>query len=157
MKYTCSQEDPHEALFGLPVTCLSTLLPSQVTSRLTLRRRPSAPPQDLVLDGEDLILKHLILNGKLLKHNPRTGYFFPDDDKLQIPKQLLPAKANVAFELLIGVSIDPADNPWRKGLFTTQNSFVTQCEPGGFRRITYFLDRPDILTRYRVRQTNESE
>ena len=124
-------------------------------TRLVLRRVDSAPPHDLVLDGEELVLDQILLNNKVLQEDPHRGYRFEGTDKLVIPQQLLPEEANMPFELLIHVSINPAKNRWRRGLFTSQRDLVTQCEPNGFRRITYFLDRPDVLTQFRVSRNND--
>ncbi|KAL8437427.1 hypothetical protein ACSSS7_001022 [Eimeria intestinalis] len=127
-----------------------TPLDTKVMSRLVMRRLANTPPQDLVLNGEELILEQLLLNGKVLHEDRESGYQL-NGDTLIIPRQLLPEAADTPFELLVDVAIDPIRNGLRKGLFMSQGTFVTQCEPGGFRRITFFLDRPDIMTRFRVR------
>ncbi|KAL8441195.1 hypothetical protein Emag_007386 [Eimeria magna] len=134
------------------VRLLVKLAPSdtKVMSRLVMRRSPGTPPQDLVLNGEELILEQILLNEKVLQEDRESGYQLVNDDTLIIPQQLLPESADTPFELLVDVAINPKRNGLRKGLFMSQGSFVTQCEPGGFRRITFFLDRPDILTRFRV-------
>src|SRR5690606_24516580 len=55
------------------------------------------------------------------------------------------------FVLETEVHLDPARNTQLMGLYRSNGIWCTQCEPEGFRRITYFLDRPDILSRYKVR------
>ncbi|XP_026191238.1 puromycin-sensitive aminopeptidase [Cyclospora cayetanensis] len=125
---------------------------TKVLSRLVLHRAPSAPPQDLVLDGEDLELDQVVLNGKLLLSDPIDGFSLRQEEgQLVIPQKLLPRDGDTPFELLIDVSLKPMENRWRKGLFISQHSLITQCEPEGFRAITFFLDRPDILARFYVR------
>ncbi|KAL8271403.1 hypothetical protein Esti_004604 [Eimeria stiedai] len=135
------------------VRLLLKLEPSdtKVMSRLVIRRLPDTTPQDLVLNGEELILEQLLLNGKVLREDRESGYQLVHGDTLVIPQKLLPEPADTPFELLVDVTINPLRNGLRKGLFMSQDSFITQCEPGGFRRITFFVDRPDILTRFRVR------
>ncbi|OEH76039.1 aminopeptidase 1 [Cyclospora cayetanensis] len=124
---------------------------TKVLSRLVLHRAPSAPPQDLVLDGEDLELDQVVLNGKLLLSDPIDGFSLRQEEgQLVIPQKLLPRDGDTPFELLIDVSLKPMENRWRKGLFISQHSLITQCEPEGFRAITFFLDRPDILARFYV-------
>src|SRR6202044_1754507 len=56
-----------------------------------------------------------------------------------------------AFTLTIETRLDPAANTKLMGLYRTGSAYCTQCEAEGFRRITYFLDRPDVLSTYRVR------
>lgn len=94
-----------------------------------MRRVASTPPQDLVLDEEELILEQLLLNGKEVVEDADNGYVFLDEDRLLIPQKLLPEKADMPFELLVNVSISPIENAWRKGMFITQSNLVTQCEP----------------------------
>jgi aminopeptidase N len=55
------------------------------------------------------------------------------------------------FTLRTEVEIDPSENTQLMGLYLSNGIYTTQCEPEGFRRITYFLDRPDVLATYRVR------
>ena len=68
---------------------------------------------------------------------------------LQIDKLVI-AQVPDQFELTISTKIKPAENKALEGLYVTNGRFCTQCEVQGFRRITYFLDRPDVLSRYRV-------
>ncbi|KAL8435146.1 hypothetical protein Efla_006367 [Eimeria flavescens] len=130
---------------------------TQVYSMMRLHRRPGGELGDLVLDGDSLQLHAVHLNGHALSANPTTGYVLEEEGKkLRIPMVLLPAN-EAPFELQLSVAINPKANLELMGLYLSEETFVTQCEPTGFRRITYFLDRPDVLTRYRVRLEADKE
>ncbi len=113
-----------------------------VRSRLEMRRNSTAKENaDLVLDGENLELKALHLDG-----TPLTGDRFQlDDDKLTI------FDVPEAFVLELEVAICPRDNTRLEGLYVSKDMLCTQCEAEGFRRITFFPDRPDVMARFRVR------
>jgi len=96
----------------------------------------------LVLDGDELILKGLKLNGEDL---PGTAYSAAPD-RLEIPNP--PAGP---FELTLTTELNPDANTKLMGLYRSSGTFCTQCEAEGFRRITYFLDRPDVLAVYTTR------
>ncbi|KAL8446564.1 hypothetical protein Emed_005018 [Eimeria media] len=123
---------------------------TKVTSNIRIRRRAGTPHQDLLLDGDSLQLQEVFLNGSQLVADAVTGYTLLPDEKLRIPKEILPADASL-FEVQTLVVTNPKENLQLMGLFLTGDMLVTQCESAGFRRITYFLDRPDVLTRFRVR------
>ncbi|RMH01760.1 MAG: aminopeptidase N [Planctomycetota bacterium] len=115
---------------------------ARVRSRMWVRRRPEAPTDaDFVLDGEDLELVSLRLDGRDLG----PAAYTLDDARLVLPAP--PA----GFELACEVRIRPQDNTRLSGLYRSSGMFCTQCEAEGFRRITFFPDRPDVMTRYRVR------
>lgn len=111
-----------------------------VTSRLTMRRNPatSDPAAPLVLDGQDLKLTGIALDGEALGANRYTV----DAEHLTVTD--LPG----VFTLDITTEIAPQQNTTMQGLYTSGGNFCTQCEAEGFRHITYYLDRPDILARY---------
>ena len=113
-----------------------------VQARLRMRRNPQAaePKAPLALDGEELELISVAIDGTLLRDNA----YSLDPDRLVIPD--LPN----AFELETVSRIVPQKNTKLEGLYATKNGFVTQCEAQGFRRITWFIDRPDVMARYRV-------
>src|SRR5207249_9376461 len=94
----------------------------------------------LMLDGEQQTDVHLELDGRPIA----AGRIVQDEHSLTIDS---PPDAG---ELLIRSSIAPAANVSLEGLYVSSNVFCTQCEPEGFRRITYFPDRPDVLARYTV-------
>jgi aminopeptidase N len=115
-----------------------------VTAELMIARRQGAAKQaPLVLDGDDLVLKSIAIDGEPLAQSAYQA----TPDQLIIP---LPPKAR-NFRLTLETEISPASNSALMGLFRTNGVYCTQCEAEGFRRITYFLDRPDILSVYTVR------
>lgn len=113
---------------------------TRVASRLSLRRNPdsTAKTGTLVLNGADLTLRSIALDGDELGPNR----FQQSDDALTLSG--LPD----AFTLDIVTVIAPQKNTELSGLYTSGGTFCTQCEAEGFRRITYFQDRPDVLARY---------
>ncbi len=117
---------------------------TKVRSRLKVRPNPTAAPgtRTLHLDGEQLQLDRVRLNGKVLDPNA----FSVTRSALILPK--LP---NEQFTLEIETTINPAANTALTGLYRSKNIYCTQCEAEGFRRITYFLDRPDVLATYTTR------
>ena len=112
-----------------------------VRSRLVLRRNPAHgdPAAPLHLDGEALTLLALRLDGEELGANQ---YTLEHDGSLTIPG--LPDTATLEVETRIA----PAANTELSGLYTSGGAYFTQCEAEGFRRITFFPDRPDVLARY---------
>jgi aminopeptidase N len=116
---------------------------TEVAARLALRRNPAAGdgPRPLVLDGQELELLGLAVDGEALGANRYTV----GEEQLTI--EGLPA----ACTLETRVRIHPERNTALEGLYVSNGNFCTQCEPEGFRKITYFLDRPDVMARYRVR------
>jgi len=113
-----------------------------VTTQLALRRNPAAhtPNAPLVLDGEELELLRISLDGAEL---PPARY------KLS-PTQLTLADAPDTFRLETQSRIHPDTNTRLSGLYRSANGYFTQCEAQGFRRITWFQDRPDVMARYTV-------
>jgi aminopeptidase N len=110
-----------------------------VTSRMALRRNATAAPDaPLRLDGEALTLVDLRLNGAALT----PAHYRLEDGALVIPA--VPAR----FTLEVTTRIAPAANTELSGLYVSGGSFFTQCEAEGFRRITYFPDRPDVMARF---------
>jgi aminopeptidase N len=115
---------------------------TRVESTLTLRRNPAAAPgAPLLLDGEALELEGIWLDGSPLA---RDRWRLLDDGRLQI--DALPD----ACVLRVASFTVPADNTTLSGLYVSNGNFFTQCEAEGFRRMTWFPDRPDIMARYRV-------
>jgi aminopeptidase N len=124
------------------VRLLVSLEPSATTvvSRLTMRRTGEAA-EPLRLDGEKLTLKRIELNGRALGGDE----FVVDGDGLTI------GKPGEAFDLEIETEICPEGNTELSGLYMSAARFCTQCEAEGFRRITYYPDRPDMLAPFFVR------
>lgn len=117
-----------------------------VRSRMQLHPNPknlvSGAP--LELNGEQLELKEVVLNGKKLE----AAAFEVTESALKIFS--VPA---AAFSLEILVQIYPEKNTALEGLYKSSGIYCTQCEAEGFRRITYFLDRPDVMAKYSVEIT----
>ncbi|OQX20303.1 MAG: aminopeptidase N [Desulfobulbaceae bacterium A2] len=112
---------------------------TKVVARLELRRNPAAAPgQDLVLDGVGLQLGGLWLDGHLLA----AGEYAYDGKCLLLPR--VPDRCRLESEVLI----HPATNTALEGLYLSGDTLCTQCEAEGFRRITFFPDRPDVLARF---------
>ena len=116
---------------------------TRVTARLRLRPNPAgASGASLALDGEDLELESLALDGQPLG----AEAYEVSDSKLLLKRP--PAEP---FELTAVTRINPAANTQLMGLYRSNGVYCTQCEAEGFRRITYFIDRPDVLAVYRTR------
>ena len=115
---------------------------TRVTSTLHLRRRPGAR-QDapLVLDGEGLELHELRFD----------GYAMRPSEYEQQPAALIVPGLPQSCALTTVSTIHPEANTALEGLYRSGGMYCTQCEAEGFRRITWFLDRPDVLARYRTR------
>ncbi len=117
---------------------------TRVRSRLKVRPNPDAKgkPGPLVLNGEHLTLEKVRLAGRALE----SGDYEVTDKTLTLPR--LPREA---FTLEIVTTCNPEANKALTGLYRSRGIYCTQCEAEGFRRITYFLDRPDVLSKYTTR------
>jgi aminopeptidase N len=113
---------------------------TRVLNKMRLRRNPDVPAQALRLDGEDLNLARVLVNG--------AGCSFKMDGQ-QLVLESLP-EGTEPFDLEIFTTCTPEKNTQLMGLYVSQGTFFTQCEAEGFRRITYFLDRPDVMASYTV-------
>ncbi|MDY0248841.1 MAG: aminopeptidase N [Pseudomonas sp.] len=111
-----------------------------VHARLLMQRNPgldnSLPP--LLLDGQQLELIDIALDGQQLS---AVEYEFSENHLKVQPAQS-------AFELTTTVRIEPQKNTALEGLYKSSGMFCTQCEAQGFRKITYYLDRPDVMSRF---------
>lgn len=115
-----------------------------VESRLHFFREDEG---DLHLHGENLELISMVMNDKQLSADEYTT----EDNELIIKNP--PDK----FILDIITRVKPQENTELSGLYRSHNLFCTQCEAEGFRRITYFLDRPDVLATYTTRITADKQ
>ncbi|MBP7439926.1 MAG: aminopeptidase N [Acidovorax sp.] len=113
---------------------------TRVLNKMRLRRNPDVAAQPLRLDGEELNLARVMVNG--------GGTSFKMDGN-QLVLENLPEGTD-SFDLEIFTTCAPAKNTQLMGLYVSQGTFFTQCEAEGFRRITYFLDRPDVMASYTV-------
>ncbi|GAB3459978.1 aminopeptidase N [Massilia terrae] len=111
-----------------------------VANRMTMRRNPASGQREIELYGEEIDLVALRVNGKTLgKRDYRI-----DGNLLRIPN----APEDVVLE--IETICAPEKNTALSGLYVSNGNFITQCEAEGFRRITYFPDRPDVMAKYTV-------
>ena len=116
---------------------------TKVESRLIFHRREAADPKaPLILDGDELSLYSLLLDQSEL---PADRYTV-SPERLEIRD--LPAET--PFEITVTTFINPSANTQLMGLYRSNGIYCTQCEAEGFRRITYFPDRPDVLAPYTV-------
>ncbi len=116
---------------------------TRVTTRLTIRPNPAGRAgAALSLVGDELNLGSLHIDDTAL----------PLDAFSVSPSELVvPNPPRGTFTLTIETRLAPAANTKLMGLYRSGSAYCTQCEAEGFRRITYFLDRPDVLSTYRVR------
>lgn len=127
------------------------LHPTATRVRALIALRPNPAGQAgaaLMLDGDDLALTGLLLNGKRV-----------DSSAYLATAQGLTLSAPPAepFTLTIETVINPTANTKLMGLYRSNGVYCTQCEADGFRRITYFLDRPDVMSVYTVRLEAEKD
>jgi len=116
---------------------------TRVRARLKVRPNPSArAAAPLMLDGDGLTLRSIKLDGRPLSADSFTA----TPDKLSIPQP--PQRACL---LEIETLVDPTANTQLTGLYRAGATYCTQCEAEGFRRITYFPDRPDVMAIYTTR------
>ena len=115
---------------------------SRVLARLEVAANPARPGlHDLRLDGENLRLVSCAIDGMPV-------HVTPDATGLTIPAGLLPQSG---FILETEVEIAPEANTALEGLYISNGMYCSQCEAEGFRKITYYPDRPDVMARFKVR------
>jgi len=112
---------------------------AEVRGTLACRRNPDGPGGDLVLNGEELALQKVGVDGTALAPSRYTL----GEGTLTI-HALLPDR----FTLETVVRIDPDHNTQLSGLYKSKDGYFTQCEAQGFRRISFFPDRPDVMARF---------
>jgi aminopeptidase N len=116
---------------------------TRVTSTLAVRPNPAGETGvALDLDGDELVFVSAELDGAPLA---------AADFQVSASQFVLSRPPRAPFTLKIQTRLDPAANTKLMGLYRSGSAYCTQCEAEGFRRITYFLDRPDVLSTYRVR------
>jgi aminopeptidase N len=113
---------------------------THVATRIRLTHNPLSNSRDLFLYGEELTLAQLRMNGTTLSKRAYTL----DKNGLTIP--------NAPDEVVLDIEtiIHPDKNTSLSGLYVSSGNFFTQCEAEGFRKITYFPDRPDVMAKYTV-------
>jgi aminopeptidase N len=116
---------------------------TRIDATLALRPNPAGRAgAPLHLDGDDLRLVSAALDGAVLAAEAYTAT--PSGLSLHAPPQQ-------PFTLRLVTEIDPTANTKLMGLYRSNGVYCTQCEADGFRRITYFLDRPDVMAVYTTR------
>ena len=115
---------------------------ARVRARLAASHNPKSKDSNapLVLDANELEFVSATLDGRKLA----AGEYVPGDAHLTI------AKPPARFVLETACKIYPRKNTQLMGLYAAEHGFFTQCEAEGFRRITYFIDRPDVMAKYTV-------
>ena len=119
---------------------------TRVRSRIAFYRNPARAdegPADLQLDGRQLALISAAIDGAPVPQNALTL----DDEGLTVAAAHVPQ----AFVWEAEVEISPETNTALEGLYMSRGMYCTQCEAQGFRKITYWPDRPDVMARFRVR------
>ena len=109
-----------------------------VSNKMQIERNPAAPAGPLKLHGDDITLIRCLANGESVSFRHEDGVLVIDN----LPEG--------SFTLEIRNTCAPEKNTRLSGLYTSGGGFFTQCEAEGFRRITYFLDRPDVMAEYSV-------
>ena len=119
---------------------------TRVQSKLTVTRNPVASGDEapLVLNGDELKPVGVWIDGDL------SNDWTMDGADLRIPL------TGVSHEVAVETEISPAANTKLMGLYASNGMLCTQCEAEGFRRITFFPDRPDVLSKYRVRMEGDA-
>jgi aminopeptidase N len=110
---------------------------TRVLNKMHVRRNADVAVQPLKLDGDELNLSRVLVNGQ--------GCSFKMEGS-----QLVLDNLPDAFDLEIFTTCAPAKNTKLMGLYVSNDSFFTQCEAEGFRSITYYLDRPDVMASFTV-------
>ena len=125
----------------MSVDLLFELIPNRTVVTSVLEIQSETNERKLVLDGEQLEILEILIDGEALE----TDQYQYEDNQLTI--ESVPKK----FELKTVVAIEPEKNTQLSGLYQSSGNYCTQCEAEGFRRITFFLDRPDVLSVFRVK------
>jgi len=107
----------------------------RTTVRSTLKLKARGEERTLRLDGSELELVSVELDGRLLA-----------DNEYQLDAESLTLQTPEQCELVITTAVEPAANTALEGLYLSSGNFCTQCEAEGFRRITFYPDRPDVLS-----------
>lgn len=121
---------------------------ANVISQLLFKRneqQADGVADSLILHGQMLVLEKLLLNGIELSQDQ----YLVDDETLTIPElSVLLSGAVDEFKFECHTRIEPQNNTALEGLYKSKKMFCTQCEAEGFRRITYYLDRPDVMSKF---------
>ncbi|NEZ03054.1 aminopeptidase N [Wenzhouxiangella sp. XN201] len=119
---------------------------TRVISRISVRRNPEVDSEPLTLSGANLDTRRVEIDGESVPFEERSG-----DEALVVEN--VPDRAVVTVEVLI----HPDRNTALEGLYRSGAMLLTQCEAEGFRKITWFPDRPDVMATYRVRLAGDRQ
>ncbi len=118
------------------------LVKTIVSTQIKLKKSPHFQKGDkLILNGEHMILNKVSIDSKELTK---------DEYELNDQELIISNIPDDEFLLEITNTINPKENTWLDGLYNADGILLTQCEAEGFRNITYFFDRPDVMTKYTV-------
>lgn len=152
-RYLADYQAPAFTVKTVDLTIELDDLQTQVMSKLVVQRIDTNCAE-LVLDGEHLTLKSVLLNEKLLT----SEQYQVTDNHLIISLAFFDLeKNNNQFKLTICTDIDPTNNTTLEGLFKSGTAFCTQCEAEGFRRISYYIDRPDVMAIFTTKVIADKE
>ncbi|HLF67090.1 MAG TPA: M1 family aminopeptidase, partial [Gammaproteobacteria bacterium] len=142
--YLKDYQAPHYLIDEVQLKVVLNDEATRVYSKLFIRKNPALisaqKAHPLILSGEHMSLQHISLDGATLAEQA----YIHDENSLTVlnpPEQ---------FILEIETSIKPQDNTTLSGLYRSKALYCTQCESHGFRRITYFIDRPDVMSSFTV-------
>lgn len=138
MRYRHDYTPPHFIVDSVYLTIDLRQAQVQVTNTMWLKTDPDNPSTTLTLQGREQTLHQLKLDDQIL---PDTDYQLTDQ-ALTIPNVI----QDEYFKVDIISSHCPDENTQLIGLYRSQGNYCTQCESDGFSKITYFIDRPDVLT-----------
>ena len=148
-------KDYEAPAFLLETTYLDVSLGAEITEVVTtykVQRNPKNVQDSIVLTGDNIDLQAVFLNGEKLE----DGQFTLNEDTSEVSrKKGVLTVLNVAdsFELKVVNHIKPQENKSNSGLYKSGEMFCTQCESQGFRRISYAIDRPDVMSVFTVKIT----
>lgn len=121
-----------------------------VTSILNIHRNPESKEErpNLELNGENMKLREMKFNGKPLT----SDLYQVSEDKLVI---LQPSEKSFTVETM--VLIKPHENKALEGFYQSGEQLCTQCEPEGFRKISYYIDRPDVMAKFKTKMRGDKK
>ena len=124
---------------------------TSVVSKLKIKKNPASNTQNkpLILQGEGLDLINIAINGESLNA--------PQYDKTDESLQINSVPQDQSFIVAIENTINPKTNTALEGLYLSSTMLCTQCEAEGFRKITYFVDRPDIMCSFKTTLIGDKE
>ena len=141
-KHLVDYQPPHFLIESVGLRFVLDPTQTRIYSQLNIKRNPEAVVSDvLTLMGEDLMLRSVRVNGVVLS----SADYLLTDEQLSLTIH----QDSVLVE--IETEMNPQANSRLEGLYLSDSVFCTQCEAEGFRRITYFSDRPDVMSIYSVR------